>query len=186
MNDSQRHNPKSTNIQPDLDWSQVTETVNMLSLAVAQIGRAMKDGDESVGKLSDSFTSMAGDASIIADAGAQLPEGEAKDAILDKCGSISSQVHSAIVSFQFYDQLSQRVNHVSHSLTCLSQLLTDPGKLYSPYEWRGLQEKILSKYPTEAERVMFNAILDGSCIKEALDIYDATTTKEEDDDVELF
>lgn len=45
---------------PDLDWSQVRETVLMLELSAVQIETAMKDSNSSVEVLTDSFTSMAG------------------------------------------------------------------------------------------------------------------------------
>ena len=40
---------------PDLDWSQIRETVMMLSLALAQIERSMTDGDDSVNALTELF-----------------------------------------------------------------------------------------------------------------------------------
>ena len=53
---------------PDLDWSQVRETVLMLELAVGQIDAAMKEGNSSVEVLTDSFTSMAGYMRMMGDA----------------------------------------------------------------------------------------------------------------------
>ena len=50
----------STSANPDLDWSQIRETVAMLNLAVAQIAGTLTEGDDSVRTLVDSFTSMAG------------------------------------------------------------------------------------------------------------------------------
>lgn len=50
----------STSENPDLDWSQIRETVLMLNLAIAQISGTLKDGDDSVAVLADSFTTMAG------------------------------------------------------------------------------------------------------------------------------
>ena len=50
----------STSSHPDLDWSQVRETVLMLKLAAAQVEFSLKDGSNSVNTLTDSFTSMAG------------------------------------------------------------------------------------------------------------------------------
>jgi hypothetical protein len=38
----------STSARPDLDWSQVRETIMMLNLAVAQIEMALKDSGGSV------------------------------------------------------------------------------------------------------------------------------------------
>lgn len=45
---------------PDLDWSQVRETVLMLNLAMARMTHAMRDGDESVDQLGRSFTEKVG------------------------------------------------------------------------------------------------------------------------------
>lgn len=169
--------------QPDLDWSQIRETVMMLNLAVAQIGRAMNDGDESINTLTDSFTSMTGKTAMIAEAGNQLADGELKDAILQNCQSVSEQMQTAIVAFQFYDMLSQRLNHVGNSLNSLADLVGDPARLFNPFEWRGLQEKIRAKYPNEQDKKMFDAVLNGASIEEALNI---KSDVNDPDDIELF
>ena len=49
----------STAKQPDLDWSQVRETINMLTLAVSQVECTMTDGEKSVTELTQSFTYIA-------------------------------------------------------------------------------------------------------------------------------
>lgn len=184
MSDTENPARISTPSQPEQDWSQVSETVMMLNLAMAQIGRAMKEGDESVNSLTDAFTAMAENAALIAQSGKQLPESDAVSAILSKSESISSQVQSAIMAFQFYDKLSQRVNHVSHSLASLSQLISDPSRLHDPLEWQGLQESIRAKYPIEADKIMFDALLKGASVEEVLDL--GETGGGADDEVELF
>jgi hypothetical protein len=45
---------------PDLDWSQVRETILMLNLSIAQIEIALHDSSISVGELTDSVTSISG------------------------------------------------------------------------------------------------------------------------------
>ena len=50
---------------PDLDWSQVRETVRLLNLAVTHIEESMRDGDDSVEHLADSVTTMAGTIQLI-------------------------------------------------------------------------------------------------------------------------
>jgi len=185
MKDADVLQQKSTTTAPDLDWSQVKETVMMLSLAVTQIDRAMNEGADSVGALTNSFTSMAGSASVISEAGTELPDNAAKTAILNNSQSIAAQMQSAIVAFQFYDKLSQRLNHVCNSLASLSELVGDSNRLFSPYEWRGLQKKIRSKYPTEADKRMFDALLAGASVEEALNRSKAEEAQAEDD-IELF
>ena len=173
--------------KPDLDWSQVHETVLMLNLAVAQIEGALKSGDDSVNSLADSFTSMVEHVETIATANQQVPDSEEKSTIGHHCQSVSTQMRATIVAFQFYDKLTQRLTHLSGSLESLAALVSQPENLYNPYSWRGLQEKIKSSYTLEADKAMFNAILAGKTVQEALKLlHHCETDNAKDDDVELF
>ena len=49
---------RSTSARPDLDWSQLKETVLMLNLSVAQLEQSMNEGNASVATLSSSFTAL--------------------------------------------------------------------------------------------------------------------------------
>lgn len=64
---------------PDLDWSQVSETVRMLNLAVAQISMAMHEGEDSVESLTRCFTNMVGHVEDIAKTATSLADGSATD-----------------------------------------------------------------------------------------------------------
>ena len=165
----------STARNPDLDWSQIRETILMLALSVSQIEMSMRDSDGSVEVLSNSFTSMAGQVKMIERIAAGLPESDetadAKAAIIENCASVGDMMRSAIVAFQFYDKLTQRLNHVTSSLGSLADLISDVRRLYNPYEWLGMQEKIRSRYTMEEERMMFEAIMQGKTIKQALVLY---------------
>ena len=174
----------STAQKPDLDWSQVRETVLMLNLAVAHIERAMREGDDSVTALADSFTSMAGHVQAMGAAAAELPPGPARDSIVENCRQVGERVQAAIVAFQFYDRLTQRLDHVANSLGALAGLVGDPQRLYSPYAWRALQEKIKSRYTIAADRAMFDALLAGASVQEALE--QGRQEGEGGEDVELF
>lgn len=183
MND---HTPQPSSAQmPDLDWSQVRETVLMLNLAVAQINGAMRDGDDSVSALADSFTSMMGNAEMIHAAADNLPDNPERTAIISNCEAVANQMQSTIVAFQFYDKLNQRLSHLTNSLAALAKLIDTPEELYSPYAWRGLQEKIKSKYTVDADKAMFDAILAGASVEEALQQC-AQQPGEAEDDIELF
>lgn len=174
---------------PDLNWSQVRETVLMLELAAVQIETAMKDSDASVETLTDSFTSMAGYIRTIADTVQSLPDteemAEMKRSLLGTSDQVSGMVHQAIVAFQFYDKLVQRLSHVGHSLGALSDLVADQRRLYNPHEWVGLQEKIRSKYSTREEIAMFEAVMRGIPIQEAVDQCMAEMNQK-NDDIEFF
>lgn len=178
---------------PDLDWSQVRETVLMLELAAGQVEAAMKDSNSSVEVLTDTFTSLADTLQHIDAAVGTLPDtvgnGQVKAEILADTQLVAQKVHQAIVAFQFYDKLVQRLDHVCTSLAGLSHLVTDRSRLYSPFEWKALQEEILAKYTMVEERAMFEAVLNGATVKEALETYMTVRMQEVEQsggEIELF
>jgi len=139
----------STANRPDLDWSQVRETILMLNLAMTQIELALNDSASSVGELTDSFTSISGTLNAIRQVAQRMPNepelATAKIEIESLGVEVSNKVGQAIVAFQFYDRLSQRLSHVCRSLDDLGVLVSDPVRLYNPYAWVALQEKIRSQ-----------------------------------------
>lgn len=178
----------SNAVRPDLDWSQVRETVLLLNVAIAQIENALRSGDESVTALADSFTSMVGNVEQIAAATENLPVNSESTTIQINCKAVSEKMHAAIMAFQFYDKLTQRLTHLCNSLDSLNSLVSSPEKLYNPYEWRGLQQSIKSKYTVDSDRAMFEAILSGKSIKETLQIVKQIEAQHasKKDDIELF
>jgi phage-related protein len=183
---------KSTAAAPDLDWSQVRETILMLGLAIGQIEMAMRDSDESVTVLTDSFTTMAGSLQAIIDAAHKLPQDETtaelRGAIEQNSDFLSGHIQQAIMAFQFYDRLVQRMDHVCRSIDGLAELISDKNRLFQPGEWVAIQQQIRSKYTMESERIMFDAMLGGASIAEALALCkdSAPQDKPAGDDIELF
>ena len=104
------------------------------------------------------------------------------------------QMQRAIVAFQFYDRLTQKLHHVNESLTHLGDLISDASRLYNPGEWNRIQQEIRSNYTMECERLMFDHIMKGATISEALELYrhqfeqteDLSQNDATDDDIELF
>jgi len=171
--------------KPDLDWSQVRETVSMLNLAVAQLEKTMSEGHESVDTLTETFASLIGGIQAIGMAAENLAETPEKQTIQANVEPAKEKINSAIVAFQFYDKLSQRLAHVSNSLAELGKLVETPTRLYNPYEWHGLQAMIKSKYTIEQDRIMFDAILNGATVAEALAL-SQQKCGDEQSDIELF
>lgn len=166
-------NKNSVAEKPDLDWSQVRETVRMLSLAVAQIEMAMNQSDDSIGALTSTFTAMVQQTQRISAAAENItPEGNAGPVaeIQRQCVEIANNVNHSIVAFQFYDKLTQRLDHVNHSLTDLAELVSDQTRLYNPNEWMELQGAIRGRYSMVEEQEMFDALLSGATVEQALEI----------------
>lgn len=178
---------------PDLDWSQVRETVLMLQLAAGQVNAAMHDSNASVEILTDTFTSMVDTLDMVEIALGTLPDtignGMVKSEIQEGAREISRKVHQAIIAFQFYDKLIQRLDHVCQSLGGLSELVADKKRLYTPDEWLALQKQIQSKYAMAEERSMFEAVMAGATVEEALHAYMAERMQKVEQsggEIELF
>lgn len=186
------HTTNSTNSTPsrsDPDWSQVKETVLMLKLAAAQVDFSLKDGANSVDTLASSFTGMASNIKDIEISTAKLYETyqvseEDKTVIEENCNQIANTMQQAIVAFQFYDTLAQRMDHVVNCLSQMGDLVSDPKRLYSPDEWSKLQDSIRKRYTMEKERELFDAILNGEDMVEVLQRMHEVSTS--DDGIELF
>jgi hypothetical protein len=180
----------STSRQPDLDWSQVRETVRMLHLSVAQIDISLREGDDSIKTLSESFTSMIESVQGISKAAARLEAGEQNrevmDVIDDEGSRVMEKMQQSIVAFQFYDKLSQRLSHVSHALDALAQLVGDQSRLYNPTEWSGLQGRIRDRYSMREEQQMFDLLLSGASVEEALENSIKAIHEAVEDEIELF
>lgn len=186
----------STANNPDLSWSQVRETVVMLELASTQIEYAMNDSNKSVDILTTSFTELANTMTKICNGFAKLVDYEKDNTVKDSelqetkktLQTISSYANSliikAIVAFQFYDKLAQRISHVNGSLSSLRELVSDGKKIFQPEEWVNLQQKIKSKYSTPEEIAMFDAVVNGMPIQEAIEKY--CPPQDEEENIELF
>lgn len=166
------------------DWSHVKETVMLLNLSVARLEHAMIDGEDSVGTLTDSFTSLADSISTMGTAAKDLPDSDIKKTILGNWHAVSDKVHGAIMAFQFYDKLSQRLVHIAKSLAEMTALVDSDTRINEPYEWKLLQDMIKSKYTLDSDIEMFDAIFTGKSVGEILE--EASANYKEENDVELF
>ena len=81
--------------------------------------------------------------------------------------------------------MQQCLQHVTSNLRNLSALVENPDRLYNPKEWLEFQGQIRSRYTMESEKLMFDAILQGKSIEEAIAMRDAHENVETDD-IELF
>jgi hypothetical protein len=182
------HAAPSTAARPDLDWSQIRETIQMINLTIAQIEMALKDSSGSVEVLTNSFTGMYGNLMALVEAARQLPDSAFKSTIEEAGSGVSAQMQHAIVAFQFYDRLTQRLSHACRSLEDLSGVVNDPQRLYNPFAWNALQQKIRAKYTMEDEKLMFDTLIATGSVEQALKLYVDRKHQEspDSDDIELF
>jgi len=173
--------------QPEeLNWPLIGETVRMVQLSGGQINMAMHEGNESVSVLSDSFIAMMAatkEIEVIARKAGFDDDSE----IIDHCRSVSGKMQGSIVAFQFYDKLAQRMEHVVDGMGWLSDLISDQKRVHENAEWIGLQGRIRKSYSMKEEQDMFDALLNGASLDEALELgRNALIHDQENDEVELF
>ncbi|WP_199610917.1 hypothetical protein [Flocculibacter collagenilyticus] len=146
------------------------ETTKLLSLSVAQIHHSLTEGDNSVNALTSTFKNLA-DICFHVKSHISDPENldlEKLDSLTD---NLTEQINSAIVAFQFYDRLSQRLDHVALNLESLSDILASDEAIKDKDQWQKLRLQIKQRYTIEAEHVMFNAIMGGATVQEAIELY---------------
>lgn len=175
--------------QTDSAWNHIEQTINLLILAMAQIEHGVSDSDKNVSSLGELFTQMADHQQQVNAYLAQQPD--TPQDILSHGQLLAQNVNQGVVAFQFYDRLSQRLQHVTSGLGLTKELLADSQERDNPEAWDQVNQSILSHYSLEEEKALFECVLQGKTLQEALAIYQKHHAKQqkqlqEDDDIELF
>lgn len=170
---------------PDLDWSQVRETIKLLNLSAVQVDVILQESESSVNTLTESFTDIVESMQTITHHLSVFEASGTKEEVMDCCLETKAKIQAAIIAFQFYDRMQQCLQHVTSNLRGLSKLVEDPERLYNPAEWHEFQKQIRSRYTMESEKMMFDAILQGQSVNDAIAAKNALL-KKESDDIELF
>jgi len=185
----------SSNHTDDSNWSHVRETVNMLYLAICQIEATLKDSNTSVMTLTETFTALANHTSDVSTQVQALKEPKELDSFKQDISKtaleLQTNIGSSIQAFQFYDRVCQRLDHVTCSLEHVTELLECGERIQQPKEWKKVQDEIKSSYTMEAEHLMFEFIMRGGTVKQALEIYrhhfeEPNKLDQDNDEVELF
>lgn len=169
-------------------WSPEQQIANMLELCGVQMESALQDSDVAVDALIKAFTSVAETARVMNSMAEQLPA-EARQHIestLNKqLDEITRQIAAAVVSFQFYDKLTQRLGHVRYSLSSLAQFVCDRAQSSERDQWRRLLNALRRLYRTEEERRIFEMITEGISVDLAASANEAPQ-EQKTGDIELF
>lgn len=168
------------------DWSEIRETILMLDFAVARMSHAMSDGNDSVDTLIESFTHMAGQVESIQATAETLTETGPREELQAQCDSMQAKMGQAITAFQFYDRLSQRMQHITNSLDAMAVLINEEEQRNSRQKWHELKTMIRANYTLESDKQMFESLLAGTSVSDI--ISQATQPRDADStgEIELF
>ncbi|MFT7245924.1 MAG: hypothetical protein ACI82A_003295 [Candidatus Azotimanducaceae bacterium] len=177
--------PATSELDLDASWCHIKETLTMLQLSSAQIRSSMEDGDISITELSNTLGTISTSAQQIRELLNDSPD----DAVV-YAENIQTEVQRGIMACQFHDRVTQRLCHVTDALQHLGDLVSSEDGFTNPDSWLKLQEEIRSSFTMESERIMFEHIMMGASVEEALEIYQHHFSTAADDDsgdeIELF
>ncbi|HID81292.1 MAG TPA: hypothetical protein EYH06_03350 [Chromatiales bacterium] len=137
------------------------EVARSLKLAIAQINMSMQESDTSVQQLIASMTAVNTCLNQMSTVISRTDDGANAESLaeIQKYHSTANQhMQDAIMSFQFYDRMSQRFAHVEENLQAVAEIITKPEQQH-PELWKDLQKKLRSVYSTEQEQTMYQALL---------------------------
>ena len=173
------------------------ETALLLELCEAQIDAALRDSGRSVEVLTNVFLQLIAAVDALSEMAKKVappehlrgtlpvPVDEKSNAatqITERCGNLTEQIDSAVVAFQFYDKLTQRLDHVRHSLTTLALFVCDRERSHNGEQWNKLRSSLRRLYRTSEERKVFERIAGETHVGEST----AQESYAEQGSVELF
>lgn len=186
-----------------LGAKEVQETILVLNLSIAQIELSITDGDHSVNALVDTFRFMTQHIEEIQSVSDMLkPVLATHDEFADhysllqsQAGELATKMQQAIIAFQFYDKLSQRLQHVSNGLSGLAEIVSHEMRVKDEAEWHAFKQAVRKGTSMREEEELFELIFDQQkSTHDAIAIMrqrmaQRLATKQEqvpEDDIELF
>lgn len=153
-----------------LGAKEVQETILMLNLSVAQIELSISDGDNSVNTLIDSFAFMSQHITQIQTSSQQIADlaadkgdtgiNEHQSLLMSEASELSEKMQQAVIAFQFYDKLSQRLEHVSHGLSGLAEIVSHEMHVKDAEQWEGFKASVRKGTTMREEEELFELIFD--------------------------
>ena len=123
-------------------------------LSVALIRFCIQDGDAASEEISDRLSSIQ---ALVDQAKEQLSAAENTNEINEKLDSIALEVMNAVISLQFFDRISQRMEHAIESVEVISDAASEKAKTLD------------QRFTMDDERILYDALLEGCSVDEALE-----------------
>lgn len=167
--------------------SNISHFQQLMSLTVAQIKCLLEDGSDSITELTDSFIHIAG----------TLENTLSSRNLDEQTGMMLQEAHKSInqgiVAFQFYDRISQKLDHICSNLDSISDAVADKDLRSNAMFWLELKELIKQRTTMMSETMVVEKILSGDSVEETLKAYleyqrshHHKTEEGAENDVELF
>lgn len=188
----------SCDISHTLAWKELSRTIMALNLSIAQIELSMTEGSHSVDTLIDSFNYMREGLIDLADSILNdeiQDKRDLKQQLLEKSHLLSEKMTASIIAFQFYDKLTQRLQHVSKSLSGLTDIISEEERVLDEMTWKDFLEATKKYAAMREEYELYDLIFNQNMSSEkAIELMKnrmrermlAEKDKPMEDDIELF
>jgi hypothetical protein len=160
--------------------------VTLLQLAAAQLALSLKETEQPFDDLSKLFIEIVeGYNAIEGLIGSQDQQDIDKLQYLHS--ETQSRVRNAIVDFQFYDRMTQRLQHIMGNIQDAIKAL-DAKHNGDDAEWNSIFERIEKSYTMREEKQLFDSIRSGEGFESAVQSLIEQTFKKEavESEIELF
>jgi arginine deiminase len=152
----------------------------LLKLSMAQLKMAQQESENPVNTLTENFIELA-------DLSSQLlkQNKQSKSPLLNQflVEQLHKKIQACVVAFQFYDRLSQRLEHIMAHIDKAEKILQR--KHPEDKDIQSIFQEIKSSYSMEQERKLLEAILQGQSIEQALQ-QAQSNSQTNNDSIELF
>lgn len=170
--------------ETDKNWKHASEIADLLHQATAHIQLSMHEGHDSIESLTASFNAVVDHLGRVSTAIEALEGGADKAGIQEDTRYCIEQANAAVVSMQFYDTLTQRLEFISESLQALSEVIKDKDRRGDEAQWLALQDDIARRCHIQADMVFLDAIRAGRSFDEAHRL--SRDSRQQEEDIELF
>jgi hypothetical protein len=148
-------------------WTPEQQIARMLALCEAQMESALSESDVAVEALIKSFSGLIEAGQALGSLSEKTPAEAGAADLAQQLDALRKQTAAAIVAFQFYDKLTQRLGHVRYSLSALAMFVCDRTKSGEREQWKRMFSTLRRLYRTEEERELFKLMVDGASAEEA-------------------
>jgi hypothetical protein len=147
-------------------------------LAHAFIVFSLKDGEQASHEVSSALASIQMLASQCAEQAADAPSG-----LQENLAQLLQKVSEAVINLQFYDRMSQRLDHAARCIKALESV-----GLQSNLDHEFDTDSLFKLLTMEDERVLFKSIEQGEPVEHAVELANQSLQSRVsgDDDIELF
>ncbi len=153
----------------------------ILLLCEAQLKMLRDESDLPVKKLSEHFTELAHMTHQLFVLNNKSANPSIDNFLFEQ---LKLKIQESIVAFQFYDRMIQQINHVVEHIESANVLLEQ--EIDEQHHHLALAMSLIRKnYTMENQRVIFDAIINGKSVEDALS-ESKNQQKQDNSDIELF